>query len=146
MPGEKKDKKKDKGANEVTKCIYMFPNGDKYDGECIQTEGDSVERTGHGVHTTVLGIVYDGMWENDKMNGKGKLTHASGAEYEGEFVNNQFHGVGKYVWPNGSFYQGQFVENRMEGQGEFTDTEGQVWIGNFHYKAAPGLKFKLAMS
>ena len=28
--GEKKDKKKEKGANEVTTCVYMFPNGDKY--------------------------------------------------------------------------------------------------------------------
>jgi len=31
----------------------------------------------------------------------------------------------------------------MEGEGQFTDTDGQVWSGNFWYKAAPGLRYKL---
>ena len=34
---------------------------------------------------------------------------------------------------------------RMEGDGEFTDTDGQNWTGMFRYKAAPGLRFKLAL-
>ena len=34
---------------------------------------------------------------------------------------------------------------RMEGEGEFTDTEGQIWTGQFRYKAAPGLRFKLGL-
>lgn len=145
MPGEKKDKKRE-GPPEVTSCVYMFPNGDKYEGECIQTENGSIERTGQGIHIGATGIIYQGSWEGDRMNGLGKLLHPSGASYEGDFVNNQFHGNGKYTWPNKSYYNGQFVENRMEGEGEFTDTEGQVWTGLFRYKAAPGLKFKLAMS
>ena len=82
------------------------------EGDCVQTEAGSIERTGQGTHINVTGITYQGSWENDKMNGVGKLTHPSLATYEGDFVNNMFHGTGKYCWPNGSFYVGQFVENR----------------------------------
>ncbi|XP_059158017.1 MORN repeat-containing protein 2-like isoform X2 [Physella acuta] len=119
MGGEKKDKKKEKPEVSLdnSTCVYIFPNGDRY-----------------------------GSWKNDCMNGKGKLTHPSNASYEGEFVNNQFHGFGKYTWSNGSYYEGNFVENRLEGEGEYHDTEGQIWTGTFHYKAAPGLKFKLQLN
>ncbi|XP_064597026.1 MORN repeat-containing protein 2-like [Liolophura sinensis] len=142
MPAEKKKEKTKGDEPEVCKGIYIFPNGDKYDGFYIQING-SQERCGTGTNHFVDGIVYEGQWENDKMNGKGKLTHPSGATYEGDFVDNKFNGMGKYSWPNGSYYEGQFVENRMEGEGQFTDTEGQNWTGTFRFKAAPGLRFKL---
>ncbi|XP_067664362.1 MORN repeat-containing protein 2-like [Haliotis asinina] len=147
MPGEKKkDKKKgDDGPEEKLKGVYMFANGDKYDGEYSKTETGALERNGEGTHTTTEGVVYEGQWAGDKMNGQGKLTHPSGSVYIGEFNNNQFHGTGKYIWPNGSFYEGQFIENRMEGDGDFTDTENQTWTGTFRYRAAPGLRFKLNM-
>jgi len=146
MPGEnRKQSKKEKLPAVIMTGVYMFPNGDKYEGEWIQTELGSVERQGKGTHTTPTGVIYTGTWESDKMNGQGKFVNPSRATYEGEFVNNMFHGNGIYTWPNGSSYHGEFVENRMEGYGEFKDTEGQVWTGQFMYKAAPGLKFKLCM-
>ncbi|KAK7092055.1 MORN repeat-containing protein 2-like [Littorina saxatilis] len=146
MPGEKKkDKKKDDGTPFIHTGVYMFPNGDKYEGEYMATEGGSLERSGRGKHTTAEGTVYDGDWLSDKMNGTGTLQHPSGARYCGDFVNNQFHGHGSFTWPNGSFYEGQFVENRLEGEGQFTDTVSQQWTGTFRYKAAPGLRFKLNM-
>uniref|UniRef100_A0A0B6Y0V6 MORN repeat-containing protein 5 n=1 Tax=Arion vulgaris TaxID=1028688 RepID=A0A0B6Y0V6_9EUPU len=145
MPGDKTEKKKEKAPPEVTSVIYMFPNGDKYEGECIQND-DSIERIGTGTHITATGMTYYGFWNQDKMNGYGKLVHPSSATYEGSFVNNQFHGNGKYTWPNGAFYVGQFVENRIEGDGVFIDTEGQAWTGTFHYKTALGLKFRLDMN
>lgn len=143
--------KKEKSTNNdqgpvVRNGIYMFPNGDKYEGEYISLEGGSLERNGRGKHITANGTVYEGNWVGDKMNGFGKLEHPSGATYEGDFVNNQFHGEGKYTWPNGSFYEGHFVENRLEGQGQFTDTVSQQWTGTFRFKAAPGLRFKLNMA
>lgn len=145
MPGEKKDKKKpeDTGPT-ILSGTYVFPNGDRYEGEYIQTDGGIV-RYGKGKQTTTDGTVYDGEWCDDKMTGKGTLSHPSGSVYEGEFVRNQFHGTGKYMWPNGSFYDGDFVENKLEGKGYFTDTEGQVWTGQFRYKAAPGLQFQLRL-
>nr|XP_022328185.1 MORN repeat-containing protein 1-like isoform X1 [Crassostrea virginica] len=143
---DKKDKKKEEVPPPPTKGVYIFPNGDKYDGEYQHGSDGSLERNGYGVHTTTEGAVYEGEWKGDKMNGRGKLAHPSGALYEGEFVNNQFHGQGKYTWKNNSFYEGQFKENKMEGTGQFTDTEGQMWTGTFRYKAAPGLRFELKMN
>ncbi|XP_076437871.1 uncharacterized protein LOC143277032 [Babylonia areolata] len=146
MPAErKKDRKKDDGTPMIHVGVYMFPNGDKYEGDYLITEGGSLERCGKGTHTTAEGTVYEGQWVGDKMNGIGTLSHPSGATYHGEFVDNQFHGKGCYTWPNGSNYEGQFVENRLEGEGQFTDTVSQQWTGTFRYKAAPGLRFKLNM-
>lgn len=139
----KKGSKVDAGATTLS-GVYMFPNGDKYDGEYIQV-GEGLQRQGYGTHTTIDGLTYHGNWSGDKMNGQGRLLHPSGAIYEGEFGNNMFHGFGKYTWPDGSYYEGNFNENKLEGQGTFTDVKSQVWYGNFTHMAAPGLKFKLCM-
>ncbi|KAM9065796.1 MORN repeat-containing protein 2 isoform X1 [Sarcophilus harrisii] len=130
---------------EVHKICFIFPNGDKYEGECTRISSGIFERNGSGVHTTPNGITYIGAWKDDKMNGIGRLTHFSGAVYEGEFKDNMYHGMGTYTFPNGAKYTGSFVENRVEGKGEYTDIRGLEWSGTFHYTAAPGLKLKLQM-
>lgn len=143
MPAPKKKQKEEAGPS-IISGIYMFPNGDKYEGDYMLSEIDgTAERTGTGSHFTAEGTVYVGQWKDDKMNGQGQITFPSGAVYQGDFVNNHFKGNGVYTWPNRSFYTGVFNENKMEGDGEFTDTEGQIWTGTFRYKAAPGLRFKL---
>ncbi|XP_052260707.1 MORN repeat-containing protein 2-like isoform X3 [Dreissena polymorpha] len=141
---EKKGKKVEDTGPVILSGVFVFPNGDRYEGEYIQQDG-SIIRSGRGVHSTTDGSVYDGEWADDKMNGVGKLTHHSGAFYAGEFVNNQFHGRGVYTWPNESSYEGDFVENKLEGKGNFTDTEQQTWTGQFRYMAAPGLHFHLRL-
>ncbi|KAK2165156.1 hypothetical protein LSH36_54g07007 [Paralvinella palmiformis] len=143
MPAAKKKQKEDDQGPTILQGVYMFPNGDKYDGEYMMSPGGSLERSGTGKHITSDGTVYTGQWVEDKMHGQGKIIFPSGATYEGIFVNNQFQGRGKYVFPNGSFYDGEFNENKLEGDGNFTDTESQIWSGTFRYKAAPGLRFKL---
>ncbi|XP_036608305.1 MORN repeat-containing protein 2 [Trichosurus vulpecula] len=130
---------------EVYKICYIFPNGDKYEGDCKRISPGVFERNGAGVHTTPNGITYIGAWKDDKMNGIGRLEHFSGAVYEGEFKDNMYHGTGTYTFPNGAKYTGSFVENRVEGKGEYTDVRGLEWSGTFHYTAAPGLKLKLQM-
>ncbi|XP_072042407.1 uncharacterized protein [Amphiura filiformis] len=147
MPAKTKKGEKEKEESKITiLCgVYIFPNGDKYEGDYLQSTDGALERSGNGAHTTAEGVCYEGQWVNDKMTGEGVVRFPSGSMYEGEFVNNQFHGKGRYTWPNGAVYEGMFNENKMEGDGEFMDTERQVWVGAFRYKAAPGLKFKLAM-
>ncbi|KAF7482263.1 Hypothetical predicted protein [Marmota monax] len=132
-------------TSEVYKINFIFPNGDKYDGECIRTSSGIYERNGIGIHTTPNGIVYTGNWKDDKMNGFGKLEHFSGAVYEGQFKDNMFHGLGTYTFPTGAKYTGNFNENRVEGEGEYTDIYGLEWSGNFHFTAAPGLRLKFQM-
>ncbi|XP_074142741.1 MORN repeat-containing protein 2 isoform X1 [Sminthopsis crassicaudata] len=130
---------------EVYKICFIFPNGDKYEGDCTRLSSGIFERNGTGIHTTPNGITYVGAWKDDKMNGIGRLEHFSGAVYEGEFKDNMYHGMGTYTFPNGAKYTGSFVENRVEGKGEYTDIRGLEWSGTFHYTAAPGLKLKLQM-
>ncbi|XP_077620346.1 MORN repeat-containing protein 2, partial [Crocuta crocuta] len=130
---------------EVYKINFIFPNGDKYDGDCTRTSSGIFERNGIGIHTTPNGIVYTGSWKDDKMNGFGRLEHFSGAVYEGHFKDNMFHGLGTYTFPTGAKYTGNFNENRVEGEGQYTDVQGLEWCGNFHFTAAPGLKLKLHM-
>lgn len=149
MPAQKGKKvvetQKEEMKPTLQKGVFIFPNGDRYDGEYFQIEGGGVERSGYGEHLTSTGVCYQGHWAKDCMNGQGKLTHPSGSVYEGEFVNNQFHGKGVYQWPNGAVYEGDFVENRLQGEGKYTDVDKQTWIGSFHNKAAPGLKFMLSL-
>jgi len=121
---------------------FVFPNQDRYNGEYQLNEEGVIERHGHGTQTTNQGIVYTGTWCNDKMEGQGHMTFPSGASYEGMFVGNHFSGEGTYTWPDGCFYKGSFEESRLKGEGIFCDKHQQVWTGNFHNKAAPGLKFK----
>merc|ERR1719494_1553174 len=135
----------EEGPPQPLKGVYMFPNGDKYDGEINHSVDGVIMTSGYGKHQSVEGVVYEGNWQEDKMNGRGKLVHPSGAIYEGDFSNNMMHGQGKYIFPDASVYEGPFLENRMQGHGDFTDSSGQVWTGMFNGKNADGLKFKLSM-
>ncbi|KAL6478327.1 hypothetical protein MHYP_G00141620 [Metynnis hypsauchen] len=130
---------------EMLKISFIFPNGDKYEGECGRTPDGVLIRQGIGTQISSSGTTYVGEWSNDKMNGSGTLSHPSGAVYEGQFRENMYHGRGTYSFPDGTKYSGTFNNSRFEGEGEFTDSEGRVWTGTFHRKAAPGLKLKLNM-
>lgn len=52
------------------------------------------------------GTVYEGLWEKNLYNGRGKLYHASGDLYEGEFIDDMAQGFGIYKHANGSKYVG----------------------------------------
>lgn len=129
----------------IKKGVFLFPNGDQYEGDYWVNENGIVQRHGSGTFAAVDGLRYQGSWIRDKMHGPGRLVHPSGAVYEGEFVQNKYQGWGKYSFPNGSCYEGKFVDNKVEGRSQFTDAYGQVWHGSFQSKGAPVLKFKLDM-
>ncbi|CAG5927677.1 unnamed protein product [Menidia menidia] len=141
MSGKKKDDslKKDDGPIKVS---FIFPNGDRYEGECSRSGSGVLVRSGRGKHTSAGGVVYIGEWHEDKMQGRGTLQHPSGALYEGDFQDNMYHGVGTYTFPDGSLYKGHFHQNRLKGEGTFIDVQGLVWTGEFHGKAALGLKMQ----
>ncbi|XP_075968039.1 MORN repeat-containing protein 2 isoform X2 [Anarhichas minor] len=124
------------------KVSYIFPNGDRYEGECDSSALGVMKRSGAGKHTSAGGVIYTGEWLEDKIHGRGTLQHPSGALYEGEFQENMYHGTGTYTFPDGSTYKGHFHNNRLEGDGAFTDTQGRVWTGEFLGKAALGLKMQ----
>lgn len=56
-----------------------------YSGQMLK---DSNIKHGFGIMRWPDGTVYEGLWENNLYNGRGKLYHASGDLYEGEFVDD----------------------------------------------------------
>lgn len=42
----------------------------------------------------IIGAFYEGYWENDMANGKGRLIHSDGDIYEGDWLNDKAHGYG----------------------------------------------------
>uniref|UniRef100_A0A673KXW8 MORN repeat containing 2 n=1 Tax=Sinocyclocheilus rhinocerous TaxID=307959 RepID=A0A673KXW8_9TELE len=76
------------------KISYIFPNGDKYEGECCRTSDAS-------------GVTYTAEWDNDK-----ELLHTlQGAFYSDLFRDNMHHGKGTYRFPDGTEYTGTFNNN-----------------------------------
>lgn len=102
------------------KGIYIFSNGEKYEGDFKNGEinGDgtytypdrskyvgefaSGVRHGQGTLKTVYGLTYVGHWANDLPNGKGVSTFGGGMQFSGEFKNGIIYGGGKLVMPDGT--------------------------------------------
>ncbi|KAI9355672.1 hypothetical protein DFJ73DRAFT_917774 [Zopfochytrium polystomum] len=112
------------------------------------TAGSDVVIVRHGMgRYSCEESTYEGMWDMDKMAGRGRLTFASGATYDGNFHDNRFSGAGTYTWPDGSSLSGDAWDgNRLAaGTGRFVDAGGQAWVGAFHKGAAPALAPELEM-
>jgi hypothetical protein len=110
---------------------FMFPNGDRYDGEYIVTDEGQIIRHGQGKHTSAdEQLIYIGEWNRDKMHGNGRLTYGNGATYDGEFQSNYFQGLGTYTWPDGAQYTGIWQGSRAIGKAEYTGPDlGVPFVG-----------------
>jgi SH3-like domain-containing protein len=102
------------------KGIYLYSNGEKYDGEFKNGEINGVGsytyldgskyvgefadgvRYGQGFLKIVDGITYVGQWANDLPNGQGVKTLVDGTQYFGEFKNGLMYGSGRIVMPDGN--------------------------------------------
>jgi hypothetical protein len=124
--------------------IYVFPNGDKYEGEYRMSADGVIERHGRGVYISFDGTTYSGDWISDALSGQARIVYPSGAVYEGSISGNSYNGLGKYSWPDGSSVSGIFKDMKLDGHGEFMDSSGKVWKGLFHGRSAPGLRVKQA--
>ena len=94
----------------------IYANGEIYEGDWV----DDV-RCGKGklYRPKLSGEMYsyEGEWNYDKMNGKGKFTDGY-TTYEGDFVYGKYDGKGKLTKKIGSYtYEGQFRHGLKEGNG-----------------------------
>ena len=110
---------------------------------------------GQGYLHLVDNIIYNGMWENGKKNGKGELRVVISADenatsnkyfyetYNGMFQNDMFNGQGKYQHADGSYYEGNFLNNERHGQGQLTTPDGKVYVGTFDNQTMTDKKGKV---
>ncbi len=77
------------------------------------------------------GRVYEGMWKDNKMHGKGTFTFSSGKIYVGEFVDDRREGFGKMTWPDGRMYEGFWAAGTMHGKGKLVCEDGTVKEGEW---------------
>ena len=107
-------------------------------GELIYADGSQKigtfyndEFIGWNTYIDSEGILYVGLFKENKLNGKGlKYILDKDCLYKGDFLNFKRHGHGKY-WKNSSTYEGQFNCDKKHGQGKITFKTGDVYIGEF---------------
>lgn len=125
------------------KCIKVYENGEKYDGEFT---GDYI-KDGYGVYSYVNNMRYEGQWENGKRVGMGVEYFPPGhnlSKYEGEFRNDKRNGQGRLydtqgvvvatgLFENNTFIPEAEIEKRklfaeqIKKRNEVIDKEVQVW-------------------
>ena len=57
--------------------------------------------------------MYEGEWEDGKMDRKGMYTYADGTVYEGEWKDGKQYGQGKRTFDGGAVYEGELEDGRM---------------------------------
>jgi len=101
-------------------------NGNHYQGDFV-----GGLRCGDGREETKEHI-YEGKFENDKKNHKGKLTYKNIKDtFEGNFLDNNITGKGEYCWDNGDIFVGDFVNGKMHGKGTYKWPDGGEYIGDY---------------
>ena len=65
---------------------------------------------------------YEGYFENNKFNGKGKLTFDNSDElqrkhYRGQFIDDRFEGPGTLTFQNGDVIVANWKDSKIHGQG-----------------------------
>ncbi len=84
----------------------------------------------HGKYTTREGVVIEGSFINDKIEGQTKMTTSSGNIIEGMFVNNELNGLGKIIRTNGKILEGEFIQNEL-AEGSIIEPNGDRFEGKF---------------
>lgn len=77
--------------------------------------------------------IYEGEWENDKKNGKGRLEHINeGIVYIGEFIEDKKTGKGRlYSKKKDEIYEGEWANDKKNGEGTTIMRNGEVTSGDF---------------
>lgn len=71
-------------AQSLPQCALDWPNGDRYEGDCI-----GGEMTGKCIYIWSTGERYQGDCDSGKPNGKGVVNFTNGDQYEGDCVDGK---------------------------------------------------------
>ncbi len=71
------------------------------------------------------------------MTGKGRYIWENGIVFEGDFLNNEINGSGKYTWPSSyggrsSTYEGEVFKGKRHGLGTFkSGITSNIYVGEW---------------
>jgi hypothetical protein len=82
--------------------------------------------------------VYEGSFQEGKIQGLGTMDFPNGDRYSGEWRNHMRQGKGRYKFATGDEYIGAFQANQMEGQGTMTYLDGSKYEGQWYNGQAQG--------
>lgn len=94
--------------SEVTKGKKQYKVG-VYEGEIINGLAD-----GYGVFKMTNGMIYRGIFKEDKAYGYGIMTFPDGSKYEGYFKNDMFNGYGIMTDKNGKKTFAEWENNKKK--------------------------------
>jgi hypothetical protein len=120
------------------KGIFIWPNGDKYQGEF-----SNGKVTGKGIMFFANKNKYQGEFLNGEIHGKGEFFYENGNfkgdRYEGEFSNGKVTGKGKILKANGSYFEGDFLDSKMlNGKGTIFFSDGSKYAGQISLEKMNG--------
>lgn len=98
--------------------IYQFENGDRYEGEVVDSKAN-----GPGTYYSKDGLVTEGIWKDGKLcDGNVVFSYPDGSRYEGAVKDGKRNGYGKLYLANGDYYYGKF-ENDELAYGDYQNAE-----------------------
>ena len=113
--------------------VLEYSNGAVYEGAF---QDGRVE--GAGVMKLANGEVRRGMFVDGELHGKGSIEYANRSRYEGELRAGELSGHGTLAYADGSRYEGQFASNQRHGAGKLTEVSGETYEGEWQGDALTG--------
>jgi hypothetical protein len=100
--------------------VYVWDNGDRYDGIFAQDRPD-----GRGKYHFANGDTYEGEVKAGVIVGRGTYATKAGDVFDGSFAGGKPHGVGVYRFANGDRYEGEMDQGRLQGRGRYISKSGE---------------------
>ena len=80
------------------------------------------KKNGKGIYMWPNGQTYDGEFRNDECSGFGILHYPDGKRFEGPWKEGKKHGKGIYAWPNGAKYHVNYIDGVKKDAGRLEGT------------------------
>lgn len=106
--------------------IQLWEDGTRYEG---YFENNKANLKGKLIHSD--GDIFEGNWFNGKAEGFGVYKHIDGSIYKGNWKQDKQHGKGEERWPDGSYYKGDYFLGKKQGNGIFAWADGSIYEGEF---------------